>query len=445
MYSQCIKIILSIVGILCFFQYVQLFLEINAPFKSRATFVQHDVIKLNFDSYSSLVIDSQILTESKNGSRVNIKMKSGIYLLPEKISQKISSRILERMKIDSVVDKCQFAALRMKQEQTSKQWDTKRFVVYQCRKHCGGLGDRMKGIFSVLLHTIAIGYEFIIDWDPHFSLNPDILDSSRWKNWNSNQPHLEKHHSPHFILSMDNEYKPHNLCQWLVHPVIQIQTNSKSIPQGLKNCDFEAPYIRGILNNQSSVMFCSTDITEKSHVHEHCMGCSWWFLFQIGKMLESRLIVELNRLASWKKKHRLDESFGIGVHIRSGDSHMSSSSGRESNITQLVMKIQYCIDDYIEKYPDKYHVVIVSDSNIAKGLFKKWQSLPIYCIQTNPIHIDKSLLTSASEKSKALLSALIDLFVISLQDFLLLSSSSGFGHLAHGVGLYSRKNTLFCM
>ena len=146
-----------------------------------------------------------------------------------------------------------------------------------------------------------------------------------------------------------------------------------------------------------------------------------------------------------EKKNRLDESFGIGVHIRSGDSHMSSSSGRETNTTQLVTKIQNCIQNYVKVNPEKYHVVIVSDSINAKELFKKWSSLKTYCIRTNPIHIDKIPRTSALEKREALLSVLIDIFMISLQDLLLLSSTSGFGHLAHAVGLHARKNTILCV
>ena len=441
------------VGLFLFCQYIVLFLMIKTPVKSRISMSHHNIPEKNAGAYtSSGNYSNKLITESKLAHGVTHRKKSDIhspaqkkYLIPEQISRQLSSHILERMQIDSVANKCQFSALHIKQEKTSKQWDIKRYVVYQCREFCGGLGDRMKGIFSLLIHTISIGYEFVIDWDPSFSLYPEILDSSPWKNWTSKEPRLEKYNPSHFILSMDRGYHPHNLCQWLLHPVIRIQTNGNSIPQGRENCDLALPEIREILKNQTSLMSCLTNVSEQSHIHEYCMGCSWWFLFRIGKMLESRLMVEFNRLASWKKNHKLEESLGIGVHIRSGDSHMSSSNGRESNMTQLVTKIQYCIDDYIEVNPGLYHVVVVSDSTSAKELFRRWPSLKIYCIHTNPIHIDKMQYTSPLEKREALLSVFVDLLMISFQDFLLLSSTSGFGHLAHAVGLYSQKNTVLCM
>jgi len=371
------------------------------------------------------------------------------YLVPHLVAQRIAPRVLERMRTSGVSKDCQFDAMNLKRNETALQWNEKRYAVYECSGGCGGLGDRIKGIFSVFLHAVAIGYEFQIDWNSPCLLYPEILGPSRWVNWTKeHSPKGEGVVLPHRLRMMDTGASPFKLCEWRSHQTIIVKTNGNTIPRGSIDCDSVPPTIGEILSQQSFAMSCVRE--NANHVSDgiKCMGCVWWYLFRMGTLLETQVAIELDRLALWKKNERLEHAFAIALHIRTGDSKMNAGSGREADINKVVQQMQLCTSELVKRVSNvngTYYGVVVSDSENAKQLVKSWTWLKVYAVDTKPFHIDRNTRNSMHETKNAVLSVLVDLFILSFQDILLLSGSSGYGRLAQSVGMFSSDNVVECI
>ena len=364
------------------------------------------------------------------------------FLLPWAILQHLHPRVQRRLEANAVRTKCLFDAVSLKQKRNAIQWESKRYLVWQCSFVCGGLGDRMKGIFSVFFHAVAIGYEFMIDWTMPTALYPDILVPSTLLNW-TGTPHSDQSTS---LRIMDQNDKPFGLCKWRNFKSVKIQTNGSPIP---KNCDHGDVKIHEILLNQSYTTSCIRTATKQWAGGVQCMGCIWWYLFRIGGKLKDRLALELKRLQDWKKKRNLEEAFSIGMHVRAGDSHMRAGKGREArDIASLVARLEACASNFstvIDSKHERLFLLIVSDSEQVKGLVGKWDWLQVYSTPTSPFHIDKHQNLAKEKKVDAALSVFVDLFLLALQDALLLSGTSGYGYLAQSVGLFDDANSFNCI
>lgn len=402
--------------------------------------------KLN---YTALSAEPNTLTDDSMQvkNRVGLHMRSHVtnashttYLIPESISELLHPRVRGRLVSSAVSKDCLFDVMRIKHGSASLKWAQKRYVVFQCSGGCGGFGDRMKGIFSVLFHAIAIGYEFRIAWDSPVKLNPDILVPSAWLNWT--QGRTEWWGKGHRLKFMDKGAKPYGLCAWRSHQILNIKTNGHPIPQ---DCDFVAPKISEILLNQSSTQSCIRTASNRWKGGTQCMGCTWWYLFQIGRKLEKNVVSEMNKLGIWRKRRDLENALSMGLHVRAGDSNMKAGRGREGNVDALVRRMELCASNFSKSFASQYYAVVVSDSTYVKRRMGTWPWLHVYVLHTTPFHIDKGKRNSKEEMMIAVLSVLVDLLVLSFQDALLLSGTSGFGFLAQGVGMFDGNNVVQCV
>jgi len=364
------------------------------------------------------------------------------FLLPWAVVQYLHPRVQERLDANAVRTNCLFDALSRKQKRNAVQWESKRYFIWQCFGGCGGLGDRMKGIISVFLHAVAIGYEFIIDWAEPTALYPDILVPSTLLNWTGN-PHSVRSTSLRIMDQVDN---PFDLCEWRNFKSVKIQTNDHPIP---KSCDHGDVKIREILLSQSHTTSCLRTATKQWRGGTQCMGCIFWYLFRIGGKLKDRLALQLKHLQDWKEKRNLQGAFSIGMHVRAGDSHMRAGQGREaSDIASLVARLEACASNFstaIGSKHKRFFLIIVSDSERVKGLIGKWDWLQVYSSPTSPIHIDRHQNLAKEKMVDAALSVFVDMFLLALQDALLLSGTSGYGYLAQSVGLFDDSNSFNCI
>ena len=409
----------------------------------------------------------------------NTSDTNAVFLVPLSISQRVPSRIIERIRISTVRSDCQFSAMDSKRHETSKHWPAPRYAVYECsgvcagpvkqfvlrlseffygKLHtegtamfgcsgfCGGLGDRIKGIFSVFLHAMAIGYEFRIDWTFQFPLSPELLAPSQWLDWTEGKSKWSNTVTSHRLNFINTDAKPLGLCDWISHTLVRVKTNAGSIPQRLEGCDFVSPSVHEILNNQLPTALCLQAASNKVPSGTLCMGCIWWYLFQIGKTLETKIVEELDKLLLWKKHMGLEEAFSIALHIRTGDSNMNAGRGREANTANLVETMESCTLSFVKRMGlTKFHAIVVSDSEQAKQLVKRWTWLSVYVVHTRAFHIDINVHESMEATRDSIVSVFVDLFILALQDSLLLSGSSGYGRLAHSIGMYATNNVIECI
>jgi len=374
-------------------------------------------------------------------SNVEPSFQTEMFVVPWIFTKHIAPRIMERLRTLVVTRDCLFSTMNTKHQNTVLQWNESRQIIYECRGICGGLGDRMKGIFCVLLHAIAIGYDFRIDWDSRYSLHPTILLPSSLVDWQT-PPSRENKGPWHRMTFLDTRAKSYGLCQWHKYPFIKIKSNGNPKPD---ECDVIAPSIKEILNNQSSTMSCIKTIHDSTPSGTQCMGCVWWYLFCMGTSLQKKVLIEFDHLSSWKKAHHLKDAFSIGIHIRSGDSQMRGTRGRESNLTTLLLQMQTCVSWVVTDLNTSYYGVVVSDSQEAKKIIQMWNWIDIYPVRTKPFHIDKNIHKNIFQTMEAVLSTLADIFMLAFQDSLLLSGSSGYGRLAQSVGMYAGSSVVHCV
>jgi hypothetical protein len=369
------------------------------------------------------------------------------FLLPWAILQYLHPRVRQRLDADRVRHKCLFDALIMKHKSNAIHWESKRYLVWQCStgQWCGGLGDRVKGIFSVFFHAVAIGYEFRIDWTNPIALYPDFLVPSTMLNWTGGTDSEWSRSSPALRI-MDQNDKPFGLCEWRNMKLVKIQTNGNPIPQ---ECDQGDVKVRQILMNQSFTTSCIRTATEPWTGGVRCMGCIWWYLFRVGLKLKERLVIEFEHLQSWRVKRKLGRALSIGMHVRAGDSHMQAGNGRENhNISALVASLEACAYNFsrtLDSERQSFFLIVVSDSERVKELVGQWDWLHVYPSRIRPFHIDRYQNLAQEKMVDAAMSAFVDVLFLGLQDVLLLSGSSGYGFLAQSVGLFDHQNSIQCV
>ena len=142
----------------------------------------------------------------------------------------------------------------------------------------------------------------------------------------------------------------------------------------------------------------------------------------------------------------LEQALSIALHIRSRDSNMDAGSGREGDTANLVDQMEICTSILVKRMGHyKCYAIVVSDSEHTKQLVEKWAWLPVYAVHTKPFHIDINIQESIGATRDSVLSMLVDPFILAWQDFLILSSSFGYGRLAHSVEIYATDNEIECI
>ncbi len=102
-----------------------------------------------------------------------------------------------------------------------KQRDHRRYAIWQCCGGCGGLNDRIKEIWSVFLHSIAIGYEFKIDYNHPVTLFPEILVPFQGINWANISYANDKDIS--LLTCIDTLDMPFDLCKWKSYESVNVK------------------------------------------------------------------------------------------------------------------------------------------------------------------------------------------------------------------------------
>ena len=412
--------------------------------KTRAAAADADVLRAMRTPRSAVQIrdNFQMNTTGVNQGRM---MPNSASLIPETFERLLPARVWNRFRHQRVDAICRFGAFHSKHEQEKVLWEVPRFLVWQCKRGCGGLGDRMQSLIAVFLHAVAIGYEFRLDWASPPPLAPEILTTSPWINWTERSGAWSTRNG-HSVRMMDQGKKPFNLCDWRNRDLVKVQTNGCPVPRGIADCERGQPNVLEVLQNQSLTQTCFRSVKKWKGANQ-CMGCTWWYLFRIGHLLQEKITFELRALNKWKRRHGLIDAFGLGLHLRAGDSHMGAGQGREAkDLPGLVHKMSNCASEFTNNSRhSKAYVLIVSDSEKARKVVQQWSWIPVYAVQTKPFHIDKSKRSSYADLKGAFVSVFVDLMLLSFQDALLLSGISGYGYLAQSVGLYADKNVVQCL
>ena len=154
---------------------------------------------------------------------------------------------------------------------------------------------------------------------------------------------------------------------------------------------------------------------------------------------------ELSRLDAWKKDMGLENASSVGLHLRLGDSNMNAGRGRESKDDDVLLIMERCAYEVHTKFSGKTFLVVTSDSERVRQKVGRWNWTAVYKTTAKPFHVDKTTFSTKTKGMEGMISAFVDVMILSLQDFLLLSGTSGFGYLAESIGRYDDYHAVRCM
>lgn len=373
----------------------------------------------------------------------NVTTISTPTVLPESVSRLLPPAVQERLQLHTVAEQCLFSVIAKKYSKNKNHWKHKRHVTWQClNAGCGGVGDRSKGIITAFLHALAIGYDFRIRWETPSQLYPEILVPAEHVDWTSDR--LQNDNGLELSFMDQRGRHSFGLCSWLDHGRISIKTNGVIIPNGKGDCELDTPYVHDIIRNQSLTDGCFDQSSKSSTWSLECMGCIWWYLFRIGYGLERALEVELLRFAAWKKAESLENAVSIGIHFRLGDSNMKAGKGRENDQHKLLAIMEQCALRVSDNIAGPSFLVVASDSEQVRQRVQAWNWTRVYTTTVVPFHVDKTAHSEKKQGAMGTISAFVDLFMLSLQDTLLLSGTSGYGYLARSIGRYNKDHVMHC-
>lgn len=403
---------------------------------SNTTPFNRDISKFGKNFISTQKFVQQLTTFTKQ-SRTNQS-----YILPTNISRLLPNRIRHRFILDLIERDCLFDAITQKYQRNTKLNKNKRTVLWTCKGGCGGVGDRSKGLITAFLHSVGIGYNFHILWNTPSQLYPGILTPGNTINWALRAPSVRD------TLELSLMDRPKNssfkACSWLNYSRIALRTNSISIPDATNDCEKNNPAVLEILKQQVLTKTCFKDTKDTSHWNLQCMGCMWWYLFRIGKRLEYGLRQEYLQFIAWKQARNLTSAVSISLHMRSGDSNMRAGHGRETDLNALLTRMEKCTFKIKSEIQGQSFLVLASDSYLVRRRVLAWNWTSVYTPGSIPFHVDKTRVLNQDQGMHGTVAVFVDLFMISLQDFLLLSGTSGYGYLARSIGRYDDKNVVQC-
>ena len=280
---------------------------------------------------------------------------------------------------------CPFYYAKSTETKISKSFNSS--LTFQCIRQKGangGFADRVKGIFSSFLISIALNRSLMVDYTELYQ----VFDILHVETLGTQKPQSTEI----FVNSIDSPKPMYKLCDKKIFTNIVLRTNQFIIPSG-QHCRVKYPEMEDFFKNSKIAI----------------MQCLWWSLFKLKPRTIQRIQNMFFLFHKWIEKQKIENYSTIGVHVRVGDSHMHAGHGREQqNYSHFLSKMQTCLlSQTIAKNDTKKTIfVVVSDSIQAKYDMSLWNHILVYPSNEVPVHIDKS----TSQSTNDLISVVSDLF-----------------------------------
>eukprot|EP00276_Gloeochaete_wittrockiana_P006052 CAMPEP_0184650320 /NCGR_PEP_ID=MMETSP0308-20130426/7843_1 /TAXON_ID=38269 /ORGANISM="Gloeochaete witrockiana, Strain SAG 46.84" /LENGTH=361 /DNA_ID=CAMNT_0027083755 /DNA_START=222 /DNA_END=1307 /DNA_ORIENTATION=- len=291
-----------------------------------------------------------------------------------------------------------------------------RYVVYHCgglKKHCGGLADRMIGMVSTFLFGILTDRAVIIRWDypapPESVLAHPLVD---WR-YNITDP----------IQNATNAL----LIDWLDQELGYFRDLF------LKDADLNAKYpqdtiyfhtSRGMVWHAVSESVHSARLRQMGFLPDTAFGCIINHFLHPHKDL-------VPTIEEFGRKLRGPGVFSVGLQIRSWDEALRTE--QEMNFTRVSQYQGYfeCAERLSNLFAGKNQTVywyLATDDKHVKSFFgKKYAHLLQLDDNWTIAHVDYNW----RDPVAGLRSAVVDHFVLSMCDKVVMTHTSGFGKLAY--------------
>ncbi|XP_060572716.1 uncharacterized protein LOC132730747 isoform X2 [Ruditapes philippinarum] len=283
------------------------------------------------------------------------------------------------------------------------------FLVYSCdySRSCGGMGDRQRGIVSSFILALITARVFIIDFEKPCELDnflkPTVYDWTICKRFIKNEKNaltIDMMNKSSMGIDMNN--LRFNLWHW---KVVFVKINSNLIYQLRKIKDIRTNY--GWLLNMS-------------------IPSAYNMILNLLFQPKDTLMSFLDNLIDQNVK----EKYLVCCHIRVGK---NPSIPQDNAFGEFEKPNETIVFKYLKRYtdPDKYVIYLASDSLYVRSEFWKIFKNGIH-IDVPIIHVDRLGTHKHNEKEACdgLKYVLIEQYLLSTCDILILTADSGFGKYA---------------
>lgn len=328
----------------------------------------------------------------------------------------------------------------------------RRFIVFSCTLEgykCAGYGNRLGGIASILFLSILTRRAFLIEWDQEVPLDMYLVPKAI--EWNYSTENIKDLDTRIHYLGKRNHFKKRrndvvhqwkmkaDFVIWLLktdiqtyfdRPVEKFVSNWYFADFLLENPFFFKQYVRGLGFRWE-------------HSRDSLIGCAFDFLFQKSRELETRLNAARRSLGLASQVPKL------GLQIRMGD--VSFGQGVQNNHFDFE-GFFFCAQAFGEALARRSVVTVVetikwflaTDDTAVKGYALKNYPLNAVTLNITPKHIKYSnplTENTTSQKIEDMFNVVIDHFLLSECDFLILSPST-FGKTAAALFFHSEATSI---
>jgi len=318
-----------------------------------------------------------------------------------------------------------------------------KYLVYDCDGlyyGCGGYGNRMGAISSLLLLAVLTNRAFLINWKSNITIQ-DYLQP-RSINWNFNDVNIQglsqRHHMwgkgfhknlPVDTLRFEGEVNG-DFQRWLR------KTNlTKFLDQQVEKVTSQWYFVSAILKNDFIGKYAKK-IFFKPKGHRYAfIGCAYNFLFKRTSRYE-KILQEARQSLDWRKL-----PLRIGIHFRAGDFSFKNVRRAKPKIFHQLDKFLDCavrLEVFLKGLSPSLNTstlkwFFASDNIEAKRYAHEKFPDKVISLGVTVEHIN------AKEPSRAgLEGVLLDNVLLSECELLIMSEST-FSHTALGMGFHSSQ------
>lgn len=313
--------------------------------------------------------------------------------------------------------------------------------------NCAGYGNRLGGIASLLFLSILTQRSLLIEWDRELPLDTYLVPKGI--EWNYSTENIKDLDTRIHFLGKKNHFKKWredvlnqwdmktNFLSWLLQTDIQAYFN-RPVEKVVSNWYFADFLLENPFLEQNV-----RDLGIRRQRSEHSLiGCAFDFLFQKSRELKTRLDAARRSLGLANHAPKL------GLHIRMGDVSLHRGLLKNNHIDyKRFMSCARVFGEALarrkaDSVRESVKWFLATDDNAVKQYALKNYPLNAATLNITPQHLNSLTKTTNSEKIEGMFGVVMDHFLLSECDFLILSKST-FGKTAAALFFHSEGTSIY--
>ena len=330
----------------------------------------------------------------------------------------------------------------------------RKFIVFTCKVKgygCAGYGNRLDGIASLLLLSILTKRAFLIEWNDHEELPLEFYLTPKNIAWNYSVKNLaETLGTRRHFWGLKRVKSRTNRTD-----VLRIADTKAEFTAWFQKTNFQT-YFDHPIEKVVGMWYFAEELWKNKFFKESALelgissgrfkyslvGCAFDFLFQKSPELQARLDATKKALGLTRQAPK------IGLHVRMGDISMGKSLQYNDinykdffDCAHALSKALAQQNPGVFKENDIIWFLATDDAEVKKYALQKYAANVVTQMIT-PKHILGLYKLKHSESVEEMFNIIVDHFLLSECDFLVLSNTSTFGRTAAGIMFHSEATIM---